>query len=183
MTPFLFEQPWLIGTIGAILSIATFYGWTQSGSPLVLRTACGMVAFTLVLLLINVLVVTQSEEIRAWASEAAHELENNQRDKVMERIHPDCTARVDQCVQRMNGIVFSAFRVSKIHGVDVVRENGIVKAKLRMNVVVQGNVEGYYREMKGRVVRWVNLTLERFDGRWYVMDIEDREPQHEFVWS
>lgn len=41
MATILFEQPWLVGAIGAVLTVMTFYGWVQTGNAIAFRTAIG----------------------------------------------------------------------------------------------------------------------------------------------
>ncbi|MEQ1829858.1 MAG: hypothetical protein ABL921_28100, partial [Pirellula sp.] len=67
--------------------------------------------------------------------------------------------------------------------VDIVNEQGVIKATAKMNVIAEAEVEGYYRELKGKIARWVQLELEREQGYWRVLDIADRDPQHEFMRS
>ena len=39
MQTLLVEQPWVIGAIGATLSLVTFFGWTQTGNSVAFKAA------------------------------------------------------------------------------------------------------------------------------------------------
>jgi hypothetical protein len=183
MTSLLFEQPWLIGSIGAVLTIVTLYGWLQSGNQLALRSSAGIFASTLALLALNIGVTTYAEEVYAWADDAAKELRNNEREKVMARIHPSCSPMVENCISRMYSVTFSDFRVTKIHGVEIANEGEDITAIARMNVVAEASAEGQYREFKGKAARWIQLKMIREQGYWQVIDLEERDAQHEFIWT
>ena len=46
-----------------------------------------------------------------------------------------------------------------------------------MNVFAEGSIRGF----EGKLSRWIGLTLEQVGKEWLVTDIEEREPQHEFM--
>ncbi len=177
MTTLLFEQPWLLGAIGTALTIASLYGWTQSGNLIALRTAIGLAVVTLLLLACNVLVVTDAEKIRTWIIDTADELQNNQFDRVLKRLSPNHGIRVANTVDRMKTVKFLIAKVTKIHSIEVDNTGGLPTAFVRMNAYVEAESSG----MSGRVPRWVGLTLEKRGQEWFILDFEHREPQFEFV--
>jgi hypothetical protein len=179
MTTLLFEQPWMVGAIGTVLALVTFYGWSQSGNSHALIAACSLLLATSVLFFLNVWVVTYSEEVRAWLSDTQSELENNERIQVKERIHPEASDVVNSYVVRMNDIEFSKVTITKIHGVDISDKRGKPRANIRMNVLIDARMH----ELSGRAVRWLNVSLEKVDGRWLVLEVEVREPQHAIMGS
>ncbi len=62
MATILFEQPWLISTIGAVLTVLTFYGWVQTGNSIALKTAIGFAIGSILLVLLNLWVITDTEK-------------------------------------------------------------------------------------------------------------------------
>ena len=173
------EQPWTVGAVGTILTVLTFYGWTQTGNSIAFKTGIGFAVVTLLLLFVNLWVVTDAEQIRTWLVEAADELQANQFDKVLKRISPDHSDRVDQTAERLKSVKFSVAKVTKIHSVKLDYRGVNPTAMVRMNAFVEAESSG----VSGKVPRWVGLTLEKRDNTWLIVDFEDREPQHEFMKS
>ena len=175
----LFEQPWTVGVIGTILTILTFYGWTQTGNSIAFKTAIGFAIASLLLLFVNLWVVTDAEQVRIWLVEVADEVQANQYDKVLKRISPDRSDRVDQTAERMKSVKFIVARVTKIHSVKVDYRGAYPTAVVRMNAFVEAESSG----MSGKVPRWVGLTLEKRNNAWLIDDFEDHDPQYEFMKS
>ena len=177
MSTLLFEQPWIIGVLGAIVTGATLFGWLQSGNPIALRSAAGFLVATVLLVLMNVWVVTEQEILRSWLSETALELEQNQVDKVLKKIHPEASERVASRASMLKNIKFSSVRITKIHGIDLKSTRSSNQAIIRMNVFAEGEIN----HAAGKVPRWIGLTLEKTDGIWMVADVEEKDPLHEFM--
>jgi len=177
MNAIFFEQPWIIGAVGTVITIVTLYGWTQTGNSIALKTAVGFAVATLLLLLVNLFVVSDAEQVRTWLASTASELQNNDIDKVLEKFSPDCSERVTSVAERMKNVKFSIAKVTKIHSIEVESKKGEVTAQVRMNAFVAGESHG----MSGKVPRWVALTLEKKNRDWLIIDFEDRDPQHEFM--
>jgi len=177
MNAIFFEQPWIIGTVGTVVTIATLYGWTQTGNSIALKTAIAFAIATLSLLIVNLFVVSDAEQVRTWLLSAANELQNNDIDKVLKRLSPDCSERVTNVAERMKNVKFSIAKITKIHSIEVESKKGEVTAQVRMNAFVAGESHG----MSAKVPRWVALTLEKKNRDWLIIDFEDRDPQHEFM--
>ncbi len=177
MTTLLFEHPWLLGAIGTALTVMSLYGWTQTGNLIPLRIGLGLAVVTILLLACNVLIVTDAERIRTWIVDTADELQNNQFEKVMKRLSPNHSIRVANTADRMKNVKFSIAKVTKIHSIEVDKTGGVPTALIRMNAFVEVESGG----MSGKVPRWVGLTLEKRGTEWFILDFEDREPQHEFI--
>ena len=179
MATILFEQPWLISTIGAVLTVLTFYGWVQTGNSIALKTAIGFAIGSILLVLLNHWVITDTEKIRIWLVDAAGELQSNEYDKVLKRISPDHTERVESIAARMKTVKFSVAKVTMIHSIKIEYKGTAPTADVRMNAFVQAESNG----MSGKLPRWVRLTLEKRNTEWLITDFEDRDPQHEFMKS
>ena len=179
MIPLLFEQPWLIGTIGTVVTVLTFYGWTQTGNSIAFKASLGLALISIILVLVNVGIVTDSERVRVWLADAASELQSNQYDRVRKRISPNHSERVESTAQRMQTVKFSVARITRIHSIAIDYRTSIPTALVRMNAFVEAESSG----VVGRVPRWVGLELEKRGDEWLITDFEDREAQHEFIHS
>jgi hypothetical protein len=168
MPTLLVEQPWIIGTIGTVLSLLTLFGWLQTGNSVALKAGVGLGVATILILMFNIWTVTDAEVLQVWVSDVAAELQGNQVDKVLARIHPEASDRV--------AIKFTSMRVTKIHSIDVKNRGASKSAMIRMNVFAEGNIGG----MEGKVPRWISLSLEKVGDKWLVADIEERDPLYEF---
>lgn len=179
MNAIFFEQPWIIGAIGTVITIVTLYGWTQTGNSIALKTGIGMALLTLILMITNLFVVTDAEQIQSWLASTASEMQNNDFDKVLKRLSPDCSDSVTSVAERMTNVKFSLAKVTKIHAIDVESDKEGVTAQVRMNAIVAGESNG----ASAKVPRWVRIALEKKNSEWLLTDFEDKEPQHEFMKS
>jgi len=173
----IFEQPWTVGLVGTVLTVLTFYGWVHTGNSIAFKTGIGFAIVSMLLLFINLWVVTDAEQIRTWLVDVADELQANQYDKVLKRISPDHSDRVEKTAARMKSVKFSVAKVTKIHSVKVDYRGAYPTAEVRMNAFVEAESSG----VSGKVPRWVGLKLEKRNNEWLIDDFEDREPQHEFM--
>jgi ABC-type siderophore export system fused ATPase/permease subunit len=177
MNAIFFEQPWIVGAIGTVITIVTLYGWTQTGNSIALKTAVVFAVATLLLMIANLFIETDAEQVRTWLSSTAADLQNNDFDKVLKKLSPDCSERVTNVAERMKNVKFSIAKVTKIHAIEVETDKGEVTAGVRMNAFVVGESNG----ISANVPRWVRLTLEKKNRDWLIIDFEDKDPQHEFM--
>ena len=179
MPTFLFEQPWIVGTIGSILTVASVFGWLQTGNRWAAYSAIGFALITVLMVLMNLWVVTDREEVTVWLFQIASEVENNETPKVMARISHDATDRVRDAAAKLPRIKFLNARITKIHKVEIQSNRFNAKANVRMNVFVEADIQNY----PVKAPRWIGLSLQKIEGKWLLTDFEDREPQHEFMGS
>ena len=177
MNTIFFEQPWIVGAIGTVITIVTLYGWTQTGNSIALKTGIGLALATLLLLIANLFIVTDAEQVRTWLASTASELQNNDIDRVLKKLSPDCSDRVTNVADRMKNVKFTIAKVTKIHSIEVQSDKEGVTAQIRMNAFVAGESNG----ISAKVPRWVALTLEKKNREWLITDFEDKDPQHEFM--
>ena len=175
----LFEQPWIVGAVGTILTVVTLYGWTQTGNSIAFKTGLGFAAASILLLILNLWIVTDAEHVRIWLLDVAGDVEKNQYENVLKRLSPDHTDRVASAAERMKLVKFNLARITRIHSIEVDYQGTKPIAHVRMNVFVEAESSG----MSGKVPRWVGLTLEKKGKEWFIVDFEDREAQHEFMKS
>lgn len=173
----LFEQFWAIAIVGAIITAMTVYAWLQTGNSNILKGAVGIAILTVILLAVNVYVVTDREVVRDLIFEMAGELERNESEKVLQRIHPVPTDMVKYRSRQLEHIKFNSVRVTRIHAIEINRTGTATRAVVRMNVAAEAESQS----LRGKAFRWIQLTLNKVDQRWLVSDIEDRDPQHEYL--
>ncbi len=189
MMTLLFEQPWMIGAIGAIVTGLTIYGWVQTGNPAALKAAAGIFVVAMVLLLLNILIDTDREIVQRMLYATAKDLENNDETAILARIHPVHTDRVDEGIELIHTdrmeqektgsrrVTFHTVQITSIHEILVESNRPNPRATIRMNVVVDADRVGFRR----KVPRFVRLTLNKSKEAWLITDVEHRDPQHEFM--
>ncbi|MEZ6101984.1 MAG: hypothetical protein R3E01_23870 [Pirellulaceae bacterium] len=82
----LLDSPWMVGIGGLALSTMLFGGLIKTGDRRILWGIVGVVALTVVMLLIERMVVTSREEIAATIRLIAVDLESNDVDRVAAHI-------------------------------------------------------------------------------------------------
>lgn len=174
MLDFLFESTLTIGSVGGFLAIAGFYAWIQTGLKSLLYSSIAVVLVTLLLVAVGIFVDTDREVLRRFVFETARELEANESQKVVAKIHPQASSELQEIRSLLPEIRFQAARVKAIHQIDIKRHRTGVNATITMNVYVE--VE--YGERRGRAPRAAKLTLEQVDGRWMIVDFEQDDPRY-----
>jgi hypothetical protein len=177
MIDYLLESPWQIGLLGAILTAVAIYGWLQSGDKRALWSSVAIAVVSIALVLISVFIDTDREIIRRFVFETAHELEQNQTEKVIAKIHPLANEGLLNARARLPSIRFLTAKVKTIHGIEVTSHRTGRSATVRMNVYVDAEYDG----RQGRAPRWVQLVLEESEGRWMIVSFEQHEPHYEML--
>lgn len=177
MLELLFESPITIGIVGAIATVATLYAWFQNGNPILFRTGLGIFVLTLLLVALSLFVQTDSERVRQFVLQTADELESNQFQKVIAKIHPQASGELQDAKLRLPDIRFQTARVKSFHSIDINNHRTGKSATVSMNVYL----DVAYGGMEGRAPRWVQLSLEESDGKWYIVGYEQREPHYHLL--
>ncbi|MBU6236270.1 MAG: hypothetical protein KGQ51_00495 [Planctomycetes bacterium] len=177
MLEMLLESPVTIGAIGAIVAIATFYAWMQTGIKQLLPTSIAVAAATIMLVILSLMIDTDQEILRRYVYETASELEANQYQKVIAKIHPRAADSLQDARNRLPDIQFTAARIKTIHEISVTRHRTGSHATITMNVYIEAS----YNAQQGQAPRWVQLTLEQTDGRWLMVDFQQREPHYQLL--
>jgi len=177
MYDFLFESPLYVGGLGLVVTILTAYGWLQTGNPIALRSAVGILIATVALVAMNLFVVTDREAIRQYLLDTAAELQRNEVAKVKNRIHPDATQMILNLMAELPSIRFTTVRIKSFHAIDLSPARNPSSITVRMNAVVEGERFGQH----GTVPRWVRVNLEKYQGQWKIVDYDHREPHYEML--
>lgn len=176
MSEILFESPMVVLGFGVVFTLIAGYTWIQTGTSWARNVALICLLLTAFLVWLGNYIQTDKERVQTMLHQAASELQNNEFEKVRQRIHPKATDVVRAASDRLQELRFSAARISRIHEIDV-QPGPPLTAQVRANVFVDVESQGF----QAKTPRWVLLDLEEHDGKWKVIHFEHRNPQHEFV--
>lgn len=177
MLEMLLEWPVTIGAVGATVAIATGYAWMQTGHKPLLLSAIAVSVVTAALVILSVLIDTDQEILRRYVYQTAAELESNQHQKVIDKIHPRASETLQDARLRLPQIQFTSARIKSIHEIRITRHRTGAQATITMNAYIEAS----YFDRQGRAPRWVQLTLEQSDGRWLMVDFQQRDPHYEML--
>jgi uncharacterized membrane protein YecN with MAPEG domain len=177
MAEFLFENPYVVGLVGALLTGLSLFGWIQTGNKIAAYVGLGFLLLTSFLVWLNLYVVTDREQIRVVLTDTSRELEENRHDAVKKRIHPDHTQQVASAVALLPRIKFDVATVTRVHSIELTKVGNKPSARVRMNVYVEVQTDF----MPGKVPRWVQLDLEKLGDQWLVVDFVHKEATFEFL--
>jgi hypothetical protein len=168
------EQSITIGAVGTVVAIATFYAWMQTGLRYWMSASIAIAAGTAVLVAIGWWIETDRENLRRFVYETAVELESNQHQKVVSKIHPQATAPLQEARLRLPELRFTRARIKSIHQIEIARHRTGKSATIAMNVYV----ELEQGERRGSAPRAAQLTLEQWDGEWMIVDFQHNDPHY-----
>jgi hypothetical protein len=177
MSEYFFEHPYIIGTLGALLTGLSLFGWIQTGNKVAVYLALGTLVLTSFLVWLNLYVETDREQIHAVLKETAAELQDNRFEAVKNRIHPDHTQQVASAISMLPRLKFEVARITGVHAIDLSKVGKNPAARVRMNVYVEVQTDF----MPGKIPRWVQLDLEKLNDRWLVIDFQHKEATFEFL--
>lgn len=177
MQEYLFESPWIIGSLGSIVSGALVYAWLQSGRSVFWKWSLAISLVTLSCLILNIGYKTDREILREFISAMAADLQANRFQAVTARIHPDASQELRALKNQLDNVEFESVKINKIHGIEIGRVKNPKTASIRMNVFVRAS----RGDQKGGFPRWVKVHLEQDQGKWLVVDYEHRDPQYEML--
>jgi len=176
----LYEQPLIIVALGVALILALGAGWSASGRKELLYAA-GL-AFVLLVagLIVEKLIVTDREAVRATVLQIARDVEHNDRRAVIGHIHSGSPQLRRQVEAELPKYQFTELRITKIHLIDVDPKVEPKSAMVEFNVIGSGSERGGF-EME-HIAQWVRLhMLREKDGRWNIADFEHDSPERMIV--
>ncbi len=172
MDSLLFEDPWIVGCIGALASGLAILVWTQIGARPALYTGLAAALVTVVAIVVNIQVETDSERIRHLLHEVARQLENNRREALLQSIHPNAVEVRRRAEAELPKYEFTLAKVTGIRAIEV-NESSIPPTATAEFFV---RVHLRYQGQEYRVLRFVRVYFMLRDGRWYVRDYEHFDP-------
>ena len=177
MSEFLFENPYVIGCVGALVTGLSLFGWIQTGNKIAMYVALGFLILTGSLVYLNIYVQTDREQVRIVLNDTALELQENRYDALKKRIHPDHSQQVASAMSMLPRVKFDVAKVNRVHSIELSKIGNNATARVRMNVYVEVQTDF----MPGKIPRWVQLDLEKQGDQWLVVDFEHKEATFEFL--
>jgi hypothetical protein len=177
MSEFLFENPLILGFVGAIVTVLTLFGWVQTGNKYALYGGGICLLATILLVWLNIAIVTDKEQIRKMLGDTALELERNNVVALKSRLHPDHSQSVVSAMAMLPRVKFEVAQVTRIHSIEFHKVGSQQAARVRMNVYVEVQSD----IMPGKIPRWVQLDLEKSQDKWLVVDFDHKDPTFEFM--
>jgi low affinity Fe/Cu permease len=174
----LYEQPLIIVFVGVAVILALGAAWSASGRKELLFAAAASLVLLIAALVVERLVVTDSEAIRATLAEIARDVKNNDRVALKQHIHPSAASLRQKADAELPNYQLTECRVTKIHLIDVDDLAEPRSAVAEFNIIASGTFkyEGFTGD--GTYPRWVRLQMLRDkDNRWKVVDYEHDDPQ------
>jgi low affinity Fe/Cu permease len=174
----LFENELLIVFVGVAVILALGAAWSASGRKELLYAAAAAFVLLIGALIVERMVVTDAEAIRATLAEIARDVKNNDPVTLKKHIHPTATALRQKADAELPRYKFTECRVTKIHLIDVDNLAEPRSAVVEFNIVVSGTFQYEGLTADGTYPRWVKLHLLRDnENRWKVADYEHDDPQ------
>jgi hypothetical protein len=175
----LYEQPLIIVVLGVALIFGLGVAWSASGRKELLYAVGVALALLIAALVIERIVVTDREAIRATLQQIASDVKSNNRGAVKSHVHssaPELKAKADA---EMPNYQFTDCRITKIHQIDVDDRVEPRSAVVTFNVIASGSFkQGGLEVSDANVPRWVELhMLREKDGRWGVAEYDHAPPQ------
>ena len=173
----IFDQPIYIALVGLALGFLAGVLWTSTGRKEFLAALGAVIVFTIGMLIVERVVVTDQEAIRQTLAQIARDVQTNDVAKVARHITPSNTELAAKARAEMPNYQFTECRITKVHKTDVVTAEPRT-AIVEFNVIVSGSFRQGGLEASGSYPRWVRLHLvKEQDGRWTVQDYKHAEPQ------
>jgi hypothetical protein len=174
----LFDNPLYIVIISIFVGVLVGGAWTATGRRELLYALGAVVALTVVMLIVERLVVTDREAIRATLAQIAGDVQSNDVQRVLGHIAKANRGLVQKAQAELPNYEFTECRVTKIHLIDIDASIEPRSAKVEFNVVASGTFRQGSLEVTDTVPRWVQLQLVREeDGKWRVQNYRHAQPQ------
>lgn len=173
----IFEDPVPIIIVGGLTAAILGGGWIQTGRNLLLYLMIAALVLTGVLVIVERLVVTPREEVRATLFEIAGLVADNDIQAAAEYAHPDLRHIRDMAIAELSLYHFHSVDIKRNLRIEVFPDHHPPRAVADFNVVVIIDTpDGFLTDR--RIPRFVEVTmLQDDDGRWRVSDYAHDTPQ------
>jgi hypothetical protein len=172
------DRPEYIVIIGIVLGVIIGGLWTASGRKELLFGLVAVALFTTIWLVVERLVVTDQEAIRATLYEIARDVQSNDVQRVTRHVAKSNQSLVTRAKNELPNYDFEECRVTKVHLTDVDAGAEPRSAVVEFNVVATGTFRQGSIEISDTVPRWIQLQMVREeDGKWRVQNYRHDAPQ------
>jgi hypothetical protein len=164
------EQPVAVVILGIILGLGTGIAWTSTGRKEWLIGLAAIIAFTIVGLVVERLVVTDREAIEATLQEIARDVQSNNLQAVLRHVSTGNSELIRQASAEMPNYRFDECRVTKVQEIDIDSSAEPRSALVEFNVVASGSFRQGGVELSDQgIPRRILLQMVREkDGQWKV---------------
>jgi hypothetical protein len=171
------ENPWPAVMIGSLAVAILMGGWIQTGKQWLLALVTLPVLLTIGAVLMERLVVTDREAVRATLFEIAELVEQNRIEEALAYVHSSFTEVQQQARGELPAYDFLSVDIKRNLEIEVFPSLDPPEARAEFNVmVVLNSRDGAFGEM--RVPRYVEVTMRREnDGRWRVASYSHHDPR------
>jgi len=177
MLDLLFESSLTIGMIGTVIAVATFFAWMQTGLKQLLFACILVAVVTPILVAVGMMFDSEREILRRFVYETAEELESNQYQKVVSKIHPQASVEMQNIRDHLSEVRFLRVRVKSIQSAELTHHRTGVNARIAMYVYLE--VEDNFQ--RAGTPAWAQLILEQVDGKWLMVDLAYREAEEDLL--
>jgi hypothetical protein len=165
------EDPWPPILILAVIAMVFGFAWNANHRGLYFLSALGCVALGFVVLVVEELIITESEEVEAEVYALAEAVTKGEQEQVLDFFAGDAGRLRAAIASRMDDIqVEDNLRIT---GLQVEMQNNGTEAQsdFRANGTVTLKNMGSYNGP----TRW-NLTWEKNEGTWKIIQVEQLDP-------
>jgi hypothetical protein len=174
----LFEHELVVVALGVAAILALGAAWSSSGRKELLYAVGAAFALLIAGLIVERVVVTDQEAIRATLQQIARDVKSNNRSAVTRHIHSAAPSLKQKAEAELPNYLFTECRITKINLIDVDSSADPRSALVELNLIASGTFKHEGFEVSDTIPRWVKLHLLREnDGRWTVAEYEHDSPQ------
>lgn len=176
MESFFLESPIWLGMTGGVIVAIAGYVWSQTGAKSALIATAGLLAVTILLVMVNIQIDTERESVTKLLHEIAAYVEANEYETVIGFIHEAAGDAVSRAKAELENIEFSDARVTRIKDITVNNSTSPPTAIAEFNAVAKLSSRGF----SGTVPRFLKVYFRRVNDRWLIYDYEHDAPQAGF---
>jgi hypothetical protein len=175
----LFEQPIVIVLIGFVVLLALGAAWSATGRKELLYALGVTLLLIFVGLVVEKLIITDREAIRATLLVIARDVQSNNIRAIVGHVHSSNPELKQKAEAELPNYRFTECRITKIHLINVDARSEPRSAIVEFNVIASGSFKEAGIELTDTAIpRWVKLHMGREkDGRWTVKQYEHAAPQ------
>ena len=161
---------------GGLLTAILIGGWVQTARLWPLYASAGVIAVTVLLVLLEHHVETDREKVASTLQDLIKVVENNDLNGLLDHIHPEAIEIQHQARREFPNYHFSTISVRPNLDVTIL-PGSPATARATFNVVADGSIAELGMG-DATVRRYVELEFKQHTGRWKVVSYAHFEPLH-----
>lgn len=172
------EDPLYVMVLGIAMTAILGFGWMQTSFRPLGYAAGGTVIVTLLLVMVEQWIVTDTEQITDALHRMAHDVQQNDVTAILNHIHASAKNVRRRAEHEFPKYEFTRCDIKRNLQIQIDASNPS-RATATFNVVVVGQERGYPGHF--HAPRYVELTLRKDQDRWQVADYRHAPPQRGFL--